>query len=818
MKFNFKRSRFIKSKDRLSNRLPWLFMDYFDDILVLVNKDGSLQTTFRFRGPDLDSSTIDELSAYYQNINHIIARQPTGRVFYMENIRRPAEDYKAQQMPSLFTAAVEHERELYFENDGHFEDDFYLTVLDYQPQPLFADIISFFGEKAEEKNETRSEQKLRERLKNFTNEIRKLVALFSDFFGDVKLLNADEMATYLHATVSDRSHPVKNIPNMYIGSYLTDSGFVGGLSPKLGEKHMKVISLLSFPPATYGGCLRAFKNFDFEYRFSSRFMTVTKSEMDKELKQLERNWNQQSKSLFQMFIEAVRNVPSTEVDQSALNKAAETSIAQQELQADETGFGYYSMTLVILDKDSKKVEEKALFALKELNNSGFVAKIETFNATDAWFSSLPGLWMYNIRRYLVSSLNFAHLAPTDAVWAGPTMNKHLKGPVLLYTDTIGATPFRLSLHVGDVGHTFVVGPTGSGKSVFLNMIELHFLKYPDARIFIFDKAASSRAVTKAVGGNFYNLLHTDKLAFQPLANIDDQTERVWAQNWIIGYLEDQKLEISAAEKDMIWTTLGSLAVMPKEKRNLSAFQQLVQDQKIRQALDSLKAGGPYGTLFDATEDRFGSGAWQVFEMESLMNTPAIVAPTLDYLFHRIEEQLQEGGSPAMIILDECWLFFQNPTFQGKLREYLRDMRKKNTSIVFATQSLGDIAEQPQLANAVLTNCETQIYLPNGKATNEVIAGQYKAFGLNERQIQIITQMTPKRQYYYNSRLGNRVFDMAVLPLEGAFVTATSKEDQIVMNKMEEEKELTSEQFVVEWLKYKGEAAEAEKMEYVFSHL
>lgn len=817
MKFNFKRSRFTAPKDRLSYRLPWLFMDYFEDILILVNKDGSLQTTFRFRGPDLDSSTTDELGAYYQRINHILQRQPTGRVFYLENIRRPAENYRSAQMPSLFTAAVENQRQIYFDSDGHFEDDFYLTVLDYQPQPLFAAMTSFFSEKDEQRKETNSEQKIRERLKDFTNEIRKLVAVFGDLFADVKLLNADEMATYLHTTVSEQAHPVKNVPNMYLSSYLADSGFVGGLSPKLGKKHMKVISLLSFPPSSHGGCLRAFKRFDFEYRFSSRFMTVTKSEMDKDLKDIERNWNQQAKSLFQMFIEAVRSVPTEEVDQSAINKSAETSVAQQELQSDAVGFGYYSMVMVILDEDKKRCEEKALFALKELNNSGFVAKIETFNATDAWFSSLPGLWMYNVRRYLVSSLNFAHLAPTDAVWAGPQENKHLQGPVLLYTDTVGSTPFRLSLHVGDVGHSFVVGPTGSGKSVFLNMIELHFLKYPNARVYIFDKAASSRALTKAVGGNFYNLLHTDKLAFQPLAHVDNQTERVWAQNWIIGYLEDQKLEISAAEKDMIWTTLGSLAVMPQEKRNLSAFQQLVQDQKIRQALDSLKSGGPYGQLFDATEDRFGEGNWQVFEMESLMNTPAIVAPTLDYLFHRIEAQLQEGGAPAMIVLDECWLFFQNPTFQSKLREYLRDMRKKNTSIIFATQSLGDISEQPQLANAVLTNCETQIYLPNGKATNDVIAAQYRAFGLNERQIQIITQMTPKRQYYYNSRLGNRVFDMAVLPLEGAFVTATAKEDQLMMNKMEE-KGLDSEEFVIEWLKHKGQEDEAEKMAYVFSEL
>ena len=95
--------------------------------------------------------------------------------------------------------------------------------------------------------------------------------------------------------------------------------------------------------------------------------------------------------------------------------------------------------------------------------------------------------------------------PLSAIWAGPQRNQHLQGPALLYTRTSGNTPFRLDLHIGDVGNSFIVGPTGSGKSVLLNMIEASFRKYRDATVFVFDKKASSIALTYGVGGNFFDI-------------------------------------------------------------------------------------------------------------------------------------------------------------------------------------------------------------------------------------------------------------------------------------------------------------------------
>src|SRR3546814_4580469 len=84
--------------------------------------------------------------------------------------------------------------------------------------------------------------------------------------------------------------------------------------------------------------------------------------------------------------------------------------------------------------------------------------VEGLNAVEAWLGSLPGQVYANVRQPPISTLNLAHLIPLSAVWEGAERDEHFGQPPLLHARTEGSTPFRLSLHAGDVGHTLVVGP------------------------------------------------------------------------------------------------------------------------------------------------------------------------------------------------------------------------------------------------------------------------------------------------------------------------------------------------------------------------
>ncbi len=801
-----------RDQPSVRDMLPWIAIDPDDknhpeELNLVHGEDYSLFAVFKFRGPDMDSATKIEMMHYNWQLNNIFKTLPTGFVMYFDAQRHYETDYKHSDMPLPILQQMEDEREDYYGSKVHFDTDYYFILYHVPQETLKRRFWNFFSSQDKTSKKYKADAKLyfefEDKFRDRAAQIRNQLALV---FGQKMIpLTEEETLTYLHNIVSDRRMDAVNVnPLLYVRDYIADAGLICGREPKLGSKYMKIITLMNFPPVTSPGIFDVFNALNIEYRFVSRFICLSKTDAHKELSNYVKLWGQQVKGLWTIIRESITKTKMEDaIDESALGNKEDAAAALRELTDDFVSYGYYTMTLIVTDKNKQTCTDKANLIMETINSMGFTGYIETENSIDAWRGSLPGCYKCNVRRPVINSQNFCHLAPATSIWSGDKSNKHLKGPVLLYTDSAGYTPFRLSLHDGDVGHTLIVGPSGSGKSVLLNTLEAHFMKYKDSNVFIFDKAASSRALTYAVGGHFYNLAAEGMkdLSFQPLAHINDEKEIKWAKEWIIAYLSQKNLTITPEIEIYVWNALKSLSVMPPNQRTITVFNQLVQSQEIRQALQPLTMRGSYGKLFDNDTEFAGSGRWQVFEMETLMETAAIVPPTLDYLFHRIEMKINKATGPSLIVLDECWLFMDNEIFQNKLKEYMKDMRKKNTSIWIATQQLSDIANKPNLMDTVNDQCKNKVFLPNTNAASEANSSLYQIFGCNEQQISIISHMKPKQDYYYsNPDKGNRLFRLALQPAEIPFVTATAKTDQIYMNKLIADNKMND--FIHEWFMYK----------------
>jgi type IV secretion system protein VirB4 len=376
--------------------------------------------------------------------------------------------------------------------------------------------------------------------------------------------------------------------------------------------------------------------------------------------------------------------------------------------------------------------------------------------------------------------------PLSSVWAGPSRNTHLDGPPLFYAETSGSTPFRLSTHVGDVGHMLIVGPTGAGKSVLLALLAMQFRRYQEAQVTIFDKGNSARAATLAMGGVHHALGAAGSQAFQPLRDIDAPITLAWASEWIGALLAHEKVAVTPEVKEAVWSALLNLARAPEDERTLTGLSVLIQSNVLKAALQPYTLDGPFGRLLDAAADPLALSDVQCFETEELMHQPGVVAPVLTYLFHRLEERFGSlsptgsGSRPTLLILDEAWVFLDHPLFAARIREWLKVLRKKNVAVVFATQSLADIAESA-IAPAIIESCPQRIFLPNDRAVEPQSRLAYERFGLNERQIELIARATPKRHYYLQSRRGNRLFELGLGPVALALCGASSPADQTIID-------------------------------------
>jgi type IV secretion system protein VirB4 len=759
--------------DRLADHLPWAALVAPG---IILNKDGSFQRTLAFRGPDLESATEAELIGACARANNVLKRFGSGWALHFDAERREAKGYPDSDFPDAASWLVDEERRGGFEAEGaHFESRYHLT-LTWLPSP---DASEAAGRRFIDRPEAGGDRDWRIALASFVAETDRVLDLFGGFMPEVRALDSAEALGFLHRTISTSGHRVEVPPTpMYLDGLLADTDLTGGLEPRLGQLHLCTLTVLGFPNVSRPGLLDALNASDFGYRWVTRFITLDKTDATKVLTRLRRQWFNKRKSVTALLREVMYNQPAQLLDSDADNKVVDADLALQELGGDHVAFGYLTTTITVADRDRARADEKVRAVERIVNGLGFTCVRETVNAVEAWLSSLPGQVYANVRQPIVHTLNLSHLMPLSAIWAGPTANRHLNGPPLLHARTTGATPFRLSTHVGDVGHMMVVGPTGAGKSVLLSLIAMQFRRYPQSQVYIFDKGLSARGAVLAMGGVHHALGVADggeePLAFQPLRHIDDGAERGWAAEWVASLIEHEHLAVTPEVKDAIWSALGSLASAPPEERTLTGLSLLLQSSALRLALAPYTLEGPFGRLLDAAEQQFAFADVQCFETEALLNQPSVVAPVLTYLFHRLEERFD--GRPTLLILDEAWIFLDHPLFAARIREWLKTLRKKNVAVLFATQSLADVAGS-SIAPAIIESCPQRILLPNDRAIEPQSRAAYERFGLNDRQIELIARATPKRHYYLQSARGNRLFELGLGPVALALCGASDPASQ-----------------------------------------
>lgn len=787
-------AEYRKESTALADYLPWACLVAPG---VILNKDGSFQRTLRYRGPDLDSATDAELVSVTARLNNVLKRFGAGWALFFEAVRIPANQYPGACFADPASWLVDQERYAAFSADGaHHESRYYLTFL-YLPPPeneARADRLLY-----ERSDETVVDVEPRAQLEWFITETDRALQMLATILPEAEALDDAATLTYLHSTISDKRHPVAapEIP-AHIDAILCDRPFLGGLEPKLGDQNLRVLSVLGFPNATVPGVLDTLNDLGFAYRWTTRWIALDKTEAIRHLTRLRRQWFAKRKSVGAILREVMFNREAALVDPDADNKAIDADEALQELGQDDVAFGYLTTAIVVADADARLANEKLLAVERIVNTRGFVTIRESLNAVEAWLGSLPGNPYANIRQPIVHTLNLAHMMPVSAVWAGPEMNRHLNAPTLMMAETRGATPFRLDLHVGDVGHALVVGPTGAGKSVLLALLALQFRRFIGAQVVLFDRGRSARAAALAMSGASIELGLDGTLSLQPLARIDEPGEIAFALQWVTALLAAEGIRVTPDVKDAVWTALQSLASAPRAERTLTGLAVLIQSAPLVAALSPYTLEGAYGRLLDGSSEQIAETDMLHIELEQLMPHKALIPPVLTYLFHRLEARFD--GRPTLLVLDEAWTFLDDALFAARIREWLKTLRKRNVAVVFATQSLADI-ERSSIAPALIESCPTRIFLPNDRALEPQARAVYERFGLNARQVEILSTATPKRDYYAQTARGNRLFELGLGPLALALCGASSPDDQQLINRCLETSD--PKNFAVRFLAAKG---------------
>ncbi len=798
---------------------------------VIVGKNGSLMAAWIYRGDDQASSPEPQREALSFRINHALSSFGNGWMVHVDAVRRRAAGYAApglSHFPDALTAALDEERRRLFEGLGTLYDGYFVVTLTYLPplvaQRKFVELM-FDDDQAA----VTAQDRTRGLVEQFTRDCASFESRLSSVFRlqrlrgqslileDGSTVTHDEFLRWVQRCVTGLNQPVLLPSNpMYLDAVIGGQELWTGVIPKIGRQYLQVVAIEGFPLDSTPGILTALGELPIEYRWSSRFIFMDPHEAVRALTTYRRKWKQKVRG----FLDQITNSHTGPVDQDALAMVADAEAAIGEVNSGVIGMGYYTSVVVLMDEDRAEVERSARRIEKTIQQLGFAARIETLNTMDAFLGSLPGHGVENVRRPPLNTMNLADLLPTSTIWTGsaiaPCPLYPPDAPPVMQCVTHGATPFRLNLHVRDVGHTLMLGPTGSGKSTHLGMLAAQLRRYAGMSVYVFDKgqsmyplAAAIRAHTNGQSGLHFTIAgDTHDLAFCPLQFLETKGDRAWALEWIETMLALNGVQTTPLQRNAIAETVMALHANDashdstqgpdRPPASLSDFVNMVQDEAIREALKQYTVSGALGHLLDAERDGLALADFTVFELEELMGLGDKYAlPTLLYLFRRIERSLQ--GQPSAIIIDEAWLLLGHPVIRDKIREWLKVLRKANCLVLLATQSLTDAANSGIL-DVIVESTATKIFLPNVFARDEDTSALYRRMGLNSRQIEILATAVPKRQYYYSSECGHRLYDLALGPLALAFVGASDKESIAEIRTLEAK---YGEAWTDEWLASRG---------------
>jgi type IV secretion system protein VirB4 len=657
-----------------------------------------------------------------------------GFSLYFHTIRRKEKGFPDGEMPDNFSRRVNEEWSQKHSSDKSFINEHYLTIIRGADKSGVA-VLEHMAKKIQHKTDkTTWENYIREMYDELEEMTERILNGYSNY--GAQLLDLEEtdeginseLLEFLSRIVNCGYSQPMNIPLGKVSHHLPISRlYFGSKSIEAHNptaiKHAGIVSIKEYRPSTHAGVFDGFMQMPCELVMTQSFSFINRMV-----------------AISSMQLQQRRLVQSEDV---AVSQIQEIDEALDSAMSGEFAFGLHHLTIMCIEDTPKSLESMLSLAVVELSNSGITGVRERINLEPAFWAQLPGNSDYMARRSVVNTLNIASFASFHNYPSGKRKGNHW-GDAVTVLNTVSGTPYFFSFHVRDVGHSMIIGPTGSGKTVLLNFLCAQAQKFKP-RLFFFDKDRGAEIFVRAIRGKYVIPDVARVSGFNPFQLPDTNENRSFLVELLKALVSTGPTALPAHEVERINEAISGNYKLPQHQRrlrNIAPFMGLGGPGTLAGRLAMWHSNGSHNKLFDNEEDQIDFSSARVFgiEMGRILQDKVSIGPVLLYLFHRIQSSLD--GSPTMIVLDEAWALIDNPVFAPKIKDWLKVLRKLNTFVVFATQSVEDAAKS-QISDTLIQQTATQIFLPNLKATTIY----REVFMLSEREFNLVKTTDPSTRFF-----------------------------------------------------------------------
>lgn len=694
---------------------------------IVSTHNAEYMSVWRLTGRSHVGASLADAKRWLRELNNTLKGIGTPHVaIWTHIVRREVDSFLDGDFDNFFCRKLDDEYRKRFSDQRLMVNELYVSVV-YRPVPeklrgMLAkaenasmadkrDMQESCIESLEEVNRTLSAA-LRKRyggqLLGFREEDGKLFSEVGEFLG--YLVNGEYHKIPL---TNARLGVVIPINRLFFSSH-DGVGEIRGIQDR---KYFGMLELTEYPEATEPGHLNTLLENDFEFVLTQSFTCLSRSAAKGFLQRHVR------------YLEDSRDVAVSQIEQ--------IYEALDGLQSGEFIMGQHHATLNIFGRGLKSVRDRMGRAVSALQDVGIFFKPVDRALQAGFWAQFPTNWSYIPRPTPITSQNFLSFSSFHNFMEGkPSGNPW--GPAVSMLKTASGSPLFFNFHASrpdlDVtndkmlGHTVMVGKSGSGKTVAMTFLLAQAQRFKPT-VVCFDKDRGMEVAIRAMGGHYLPLKTGLPTGFNPLGLEMTPRHEDFCRTWLRGLIEASGEPMSHQDENELASALESLRELPRADRNLTMLSQFLPAPRATSATarptvhDRLKAwcqGGDYGWVFDNPQDRLDLGSHRLygFDITEFLDHPAIRGPLMTYLTYRTEGMVGEGEStPFIYLIDEFWKPLQDEYFQNLVRDQFKTGRKKDVVMFMATQEPDDVLSLP-IAKTVIQQSATLILMPNPSATRE----------------------------------------------------------------------------------------------------
>ncbi|MBX2834974.1 MAG: VirB4 family type IV secretion/conjugal transfer ATPase [Micavibrio sp.] len=705
------------------------------DERTISTREGYLLQIIELDGLDfetLDQEDLNQLKNARNNLWKTVADSSISISYHI--IRQEITDYPDNENLEGFAKDLDEAWKAKFENKRLFVNKHYLTII-RRPRKgsagLIAEIQKFLF-KAVDKDAAKEE--LRNGLKALDDVAQPILTTLKRYSPrrlSVYEANngayASEALEFLYSIINQDQQNVA-LPSSDLANYLPAKRFFFGkdaLEIRGAERDDitfgAMIGVKEYSPKTFPGMLDHLLRSPQEMVVTQHFSFVERPKALAALKTVVRQMDM--------------------AEDAALSLQEDLIEAMDDAESRRIVFGEHQLSILVKGKSTKELDEGVSEIMGQMRDLGLIATREDMYMESCYWSQLPGNFSYQARASMISSQNFASFASFHNFPTGKADNNHWGNHVSMLETTSGA-PYFFNFHHRDLGNFNMFGPSGSGKTVLLLFLLAQAQKFKPRSVF-FDKDRGGEIFVRACGGHYSVIEPGEPTGFNPLQCQNTESNKAFLRDWLAQLVAPHDgRDLSTNERQVIASAIEENFSMPLEHRRLRYLAELFQGHE-RASSDSIEArlapwhsGGARSWMFDNEVDELSlNNPLTGFDLTSILDDPTSRTPALMYMFHRVNDLL--NGDKVILFIDEGWKALDDPTFESKIKDWLKTIRKQNGLVGFGSQSVTD-ASNSRIGDTLIEQCATQIFMPNNKANKD----SYSAFGLTDKEFEIIRNTDP----------------------------------------------------------------------------